>query len=514
MSKRGSAAAKRPTPSGRFTFNRRASGVLLHPTSLPGPFGSGDLGPAAHAFAEFLAAAGQRWWQMLPVGPPGEGHSPYSAASAFAGHPALISPEMLVEEGLLKPDELKAPVKFNAARVEHDRVLNYRNGLLDLAHERFERRGGTKRKDYQAFLREHAFWLEDYALFAAIKEANEGRRWSEWEPALRQRERKALARAAKELAPLVDFHRFVQFQFDRQWQGLRARCAEHGIGLIGDIPIFVAFDSAEVWANPHLFLLDRDGRPKVVSGCPPDFFNANGQMWNHPHYDWPAHAREGYRWWVERFRQTLRLFDGVRIDHFIGFHRAWAIPASSSNARKGRYTPGPGENLFQAIQKKLGDVPIIAEDLGSVTPEVFALRDRFSFPGMRVLQFGFGDGGEYHLPHNYPRRCVAYTGTHDNDTTAGWFEKIPAKERRRVEAYACDGRCNGSPAWALIRAALASVADTAIFPAQDLLDLGSESRMNLPGTVEKNWAWRLKLRVLSPKLAKRLRAMCELFQRV
>jgi 4-alpha-glucanotransferase len=495
-----------------FRFDRRSSGLLLHPTSLPGPFGSGDLGPEAHAFADFLAAAGQRWWQMLPVGPPGEGHSPYSAASAFAGHPALVSLQRLADEGLLDRRDLRTSrPRFSDARVEHQRVLAYRAALLRRAFERFRERGGPRGSDFARFVKENAFWLEDFALFAALKEATGNAPWAQWDDGVRRRRPAALARAAEELADEVAYQRFVQFAFDRQWQALRARCAAHGIGLIGDIPIFVAYDSAEVWANPHLFLLDAKLRPTVVSGCPPDAFCEEGQRWGHPHYDWKVHARDGYRWWVERFRQTLRWFDAVRIDHFLGFHRVWHVRASSPTAKGGRYVPGPGPAFFDALRAELGDVPIIAEDLGAVVPEALALRDRFNFPGMRILQFGFG-GDAYHLPHSYPRRAVAYTGTHDNDTTAGWFRKLPAAERQRVLAYATDGRGAAAGAdvvWPLIRAALASVADTAVFPVQDLLGLGSEARMNTPGTVKHNWAWRLPPGQLTPALAKRLRAACE-----
>ena len=497
----------------RFTFDRRGSGLLLHPTSLPGPFGNGDLGPGAHAFADFLAAAGQRWWQMLPVGPPGEGHSPYSAASAFAGNPALVSPEALAERGLLRRGEISAAPRFNQRRVEYEHAIQFRRKLLRRAYERF--RGNS---DFDAFVATNNYWLEDFVLFAALKDANANAPWSTWHPDLRSRKRAALAEASRDLAGEIQFHRFVQFEFDRQWRTLRARCAKSGIGLIGDIPIFVAFDSAEVWANPHLFLLTRDRRrrPTVVSGCPPDFFNKNGQKWNHPHYDWAAHRNDGYRWWVERFRATLRWFDAVRIDHFLGFHRVWQIPASSPTAKRGRYVLGPGARFFDAIREQLGDVPIIAEDLGSVTKQALALRDRFNFPGMRVLQFGFGDGGEYHLPHNYPRRSVTYTGTHDNDTTAGWFKKIPTHEQRRVLSYTGTPATasNGAVTWSLIRIALASVAETAIFPVQDLLGLGSESRMNLPGTASNNWGWRLAPGKLTPALARQLREMCELYGRV
>jgi 4-alpha-glucanotransferase len=498
-------------PISPFTFDRRTSGLLIHPTSLPGPHGNGDLGRGSEEFVDFLAAAGQKWWQMLPVGPPGEGNSPYSAASAFAGHPALISLGQLVEQGLLESRELGKP-RFSDRRIEHDRVLKYRDELLRKAFERFTKTKIARSTAFRHFETENAFWLDDFCLFAALKHANGGRKWSEWEAGIRTRKAAALARAKDDLADEIEFQKFVQFKFSQQWQALRAKCAKNGIGLIGDIPIFVAYDSAEVWANPHLFLLDREGCPKVVSGCPPDFFNADGQRWNHPHYDWKVHAKEKYQWWIERFRQTLRMFDAVRIDHFLGFHRVWSIPASSPSAKGGRYTPGPGATFFQILQKNLGEIPIIAEDLGTVTPEALALRDQFNFPGMRVLQFGFGDGGGYHLPHNYPRRCVTYTGTHDNDTSAGWLRSISARERQRVAAYVGASGAkssDGEAVWSLIRTASNSVADTAIFPVQDLLGLGNESRMNLPGTVKNNWSWRLESGKLTPAIARRLRELTE-----
>ncbi len=499
-----------------FSLDQRASGVLLHPTSLPGRFGSGDLGNEAHAFAEFLATAGQKWWQMLPVGPPGGGNSPYSATSAFAGNPALVSPEGLAEAGLLERQDLKPTSGFSAKRVDHERVLQFRTALLRRAFDRFRADGGLRQKAFTAFVAGNAFWLDDFALFAALKQANGNKPWSAWDAGVRLRKPQALAKVSATLADETLFQQFVQFEFDRQWQALREHCASLGVGLIGDVPIFVAYDSAEVWANPHLFLLDRTGRPTVVSGCPPDFFNCSGQHWGHPHYNWKTHAAEGYHWWIERFRHTLHCFDAVRIDHFLGFHRVWSIPASSRTAKQGRYTPGPGAAFFKTLRAKLGDVPIIAEDLGTVTDEALELRDRFQFPGMRVLQFGFGDGGEYHLPHNYPRRCVVYTGTHDNDTTAGWLGSIPACECKRVIAYTSSDSASSAKTItrSLVRTALASVADTAIVPVQDLLGLGGEHRMNIPGTAMNNWAWRLEPGKLTASVGRRLKGLCELYGRV
>jgi 4-alpha-glucanotransferase len=501
---------------------RRSGGLLLHPTSLPGAHGHGDLGRAAFAFVDFLAAAGQQWWQMLPVGPPGAapGYSPYSSYSAFAGSPYLISLEKLAADGLLSARDLTPPAAVR--RGEPGAVCRFRCARLRRAFEVSENKR-TARDEFEAFCHQHRGWLDDFALFGALRLTHGNKPWTAWPAGIRLRHRADLRTARRSLREELRFHQFVQFLFERQWGSLRAYAHSRGVGLIGDIPIFVALDSADVWANPKLFLLDRAGRPKVVSGCPPDAFCVDGQLWGHPHYDWPAHRRSNFAWWVRRFESMLHRFDAVRIDHFLGFNRAWAVPARATTARRGKWLRGPGDDLFRAVRRAIGKVSIIAEDLGAVTSEAIRLRDRWKFPGMRVMQFGFGEGGEYHLPHNFPRRCVAYTGTHDNDTAVGWFAGLAGRnghpgapssdERRKAVRYlnVRDGRQIG---WAMIRAAMLSPADTVIFPVQDLLGLGSEARMNVPGVADGQWRWRLPASGgLTDRIARRLRDLVELSDR-
>ena len=496
----------------------------MHLTSLPGPHGSGDLGPQAFAFVDFLHNAGQSWWQMLPVNPPGEGWSPYSCSSTFAGSPWLISLERLVEDDLLLRRELSAPAvetgRFSPDRVAFDAVAAYRGRMLRQAYARFKSTRGWKAK-LSAFARRHAAWLDDYAEFSALRDAFGGKPWNRWSRDLKLRDPAALNDARRMLADEIGFHRFTQYVFDRQWTDLHRYANDKGVGLIGDIPIFVAYDSADVWAHRELFLLDREGEPRVVSGCPPDAFNPLGQVWNHPHYNWAAHRRTGFAWWVARFAETLRLFDGVRIDHFLGFYRVWQIPAGRTDAIKGKWDYTPGRELFTTLRKRLGERAIIAEDLGLVTPEAAQLRDEFGFPGMRVLQFAFGGGSE-HLPHNQPRCSVLYTGTHDCDTVVGYFDKVARSARRnaharaelaRMRRYANTNGDGRTLHWDLIRVAMASHADTVIIPTQDLLGLGGEARMNVPGTTVDNWIWRMRPGALTPAHAAALRQMTEDFQR-
>ena len=496
---------------------QRSSGLLLHPTSLSGRHGSGDLGQAAFAFVDFLADARQRWWQMLPVVPPGAapGYSPYSSYSAFAGSPWLISLDKLGEEGLLEEEDLPAPAAVR--RENTDAVHRFRTATLRKAFDVFER-GQRWREEFDAFRTTHHAWLHDFVLFSAIRAAHRNRSWLEWPAPLRLRRRAALREAERALRDRIRFYAFVQFIFDRQWSALRSYAHAKGVGLIGDIPIFVAADSADVWANPRLFLLDRMGRPKVVSGCPPDGFCIDGQLWGHPHYDWPAHRRSGFAWWVGRFESMMHRFDAVRIDHFLGFNRAWAVPARANTARHGKWLAGPGDELFRAVRQALGPVPIIAEDLGAVTDEAMRLRDRWKIPGMRVLQFGFGPGGQYHLPHFYPRRSVAYSGTHDNQTAVGWFKSLAAPnghirpERAKAIGY-LNLRDRKQVHWQMIRAAMLSAADTVIFPVQDVLGLGDEARMNVPGVPIGQWRWRLRAGQLRLAEARRLRELVLLSDR-
>jgi 4-alpha-glucanotransferase len=489
-------------------LDQRSAGVLLHVTSLPGPHGSGDLGPDSLRFAGFVRRAGLRWWQMLPIGPIGPGDSPYAATSAFAGSPLLISPERLVNAGLLS--EARPLSAYSTERVDFRRTMLHRSRLLRLAFDAWRRAPERGRGELQAFRQRNRHWLEDYVLFTALREAQRRRSWSEWPRELRDRKPRALAEARAALADEIAFEEFVQFEFDHQWRQFREACNKDGVRLIGDIPIFVTHDSSDVWSNRELFLLDRAGRPKVVTGVPPDYFSVTGQLWGHPHYDWRAQAAGGFEWWIERFRRAFEMFDSVRIDHFIGFHRVWQVPGRARTARTGRYVPSAGQALLRAATRALGRLPIIAEDLGAVTPDVWALRDAFGFPGMRVLQFAFG-ADRYHQPHNYAPQCVVYTGTHDNDTTVGWFGGQSRAVKRRVLEYA-GGRAE-TIHWDMIRLAFGSPANVAIIPMQDYLGLGREARMNIPATPRGNWRWRMASGAANRGLAARIGSMVETFER-
>lgn len=510
-------------------LGERSSGVLLHPTSLPGPHGCGDLGEGARRFADFLAAAGQRWWQMLPVAPPGYGDSPYSAESAFAGSPLLVDLAALSKGGLLAQSDLAGGEALPEGKVDYAATAQYRDARLRAAAEAFALRIAAKGTGeggrFERFCRANRRWLEDYALYRALKRARGGAPWTAWEPALRDRKPKALQAARDSLRAEIAQHRFEQYAFAEQWRALREYCAARGIGLLGDLPIFVAHDSADVWEHKELFRLDARGEPEAVAGVPPDYFSATGQRWGNPLYRWDVLRSTDYAWWIDRLRVTLARFDAARIDHFIGFTRYWQIPADCPTAVDGRWVKGPGAHFFRAVRKALGDLPLVAEDLGAVTDEVKALRDRFSLPGMRVLQFAFGDdpSAPDFLPHNYPRNTVVYTGTHDNDTTVGWFNdpggegrpRSPAEaERERQTAMdylASDGR---EVHWDMIRTALLSVADTAIAPLQDLLGLGSEARMNVPGTTGgDNFRWRFRDADLSPEIAARMARLTRIYGR-
>ena len=470
----------------------RASGILLHPTSLPGPHGIGDLGPDASRWLSFLAASGQQLWQVLPLSPTGFADSPYQSFSAFAANPNLISPERLLEDGLLTRAELDAAPRFPDERVDFGPVIDWKLQLLDAAHERF--RAGVApalRAEAAAFAARESAWLDDFALFMALKQAHGGASWTTWEPALAHRDPAALGAARCRLAPEVNAQRFRQFMGFRQWARVRDEAHAHGIRIIGDVPIFVAHDSADVWSHPELFQLDRSGAPTVVAGVPPDYFSTTGQRWGNPLYRWEVLEREGYAWWLARLRATLAMVDIVRFDHFRGFEACWEIPAADDTAEHGRWVPGPGARFFDALRANLGELPIIAEDLGEITEAVLTLRDRFGLPGMIVLQFAFGAGtNDRFLPHLHVSNAVVYSGTHDNDTSRGWYANAPERERDFVRRYlGCDG---SDIAWDLVRAAFLSVADQALVPLQDVLDLGSDARMNLPGRAGGNWAWRFR----------------------
>lgn len=502
----------------------RASGILLHPTSLPGPYGIGDLGPSAYEFADFLRGSGQSLWQVLPLGPTGYGDSPYACYSAFAGNPLLISPEQLISEGLLTRADLKSARSSTTDTVDFAAAHELKDGVLQKVYERYKRTTDTSlRSAFETFAQQQSVWLEDYALFRALKDAHGGRPWHEWEPALVRRTPAALTKARDQLRDQVEAQMFYQFLFFRQWFALKTYCNDHGIQILGDLPIFVAHDSADVWTNPEEFKLDKNGKPLVVAGVPPDYFSTTGQLWGNPLYNWELMLEEGFSWWIERVRATLKVVDVVRVDHFRGFAACWEIPGGDLTAERGQWVEAPGRQLFTAIRKALGDLPIIAEDLGVITPDVVALRDDFGLPGMRILQFGFGsDTKNIDLPHNYAKNVVAYTGTHDNDTTVGWFNSVAGEGSTRTakqierERKFCLNYLNSDGKeihWDFIRAVLASVADTAVVPLQDILGLGTEARMNLPNSTSGNWAWRYKAGVLNEKIESRLKELTDLYGR-
>ena len=466
-----------------MAVSSRALGILLHPTSLPGPFAIGDLGSEAHRFLEVLRGSGATYWQMLPLGPPGQGNSPYQARSSFAGHPLLVPLEPLVEEGLLHESELERVESGFAADFEAAARLRMR--ALRAAYARWR-----PDDEFERFRSGAEWWLRDYALFAALKE-RDPRGWWEWPPELARREPGALARVEEELRNEVQFQAFIQFRFERAWSSLRSRARALGVRLIGDVPFFPALDSADVWANQWAFKLDEHGRPLFVAGVPPDAFSATGQLWGNPVYRWEALRERGYSWWLQRLRRTFELFDVTRIDHFRGFAAAWEIPAGSPTAVEGSWVPGPGFEFFEQVRAELGDMEIIVEDLGLITEDVRELQRRVGYPGMYVLQFAFdSDARNPYLPHNHERNAVVYTGTHDNDTTRGWWEQLPDERRQYVLRYL--GYEPADVVDAFARLALASVANLAVLPWQDVLGLGSEARMNVPGRPEGNWGWRFR----------------------
>jgi 4-alpha-glucanotransferase len=485
----------------------RASGILLHPTSLPGRYGIGDLGKEAHRFADWLASAGQRLWQVLPLGPVGYGESPYQLFSAFAGNPLLISPEVLIARGWLEQADLADAPDFPDETVDFQRVIPWKNALLRKAFEHFRTHASpTDHEELSEFVRRHTGWLLSFSRFMALKEANGGRLWTEWE------------KTGEPDPAAMEFHHFLQFEFFRQWCALKDYCAGLGIRMMGDLPIYIATDSADAWEHPELFDFT------AVAGVPPDYFSATGQRWGNPLYHWDKMKAEGYHWWIERMRAALTMFDLVRIDHFRGFEAYWAVPASEPTAQHGEWIKGPGADLFRALESALGSLPVIAENLGVITPEVEALRQQFNFPGMAILQFAFGkdDQARSFKPHNYVRNLVAYSGTHDNDTVMGWWKSQGGDSTRSAEAIAeekdharqylaTDGREMNVT---LIRALMASVADTVLFPAQDVLGLGSEARMNTPAVANGNWRWRMRPGALTQELAQRMRAMAEIFERI
>jgi 4-alpha-glucanotransferase len=491
----------------------RSAGILLHPTSLPGPFGIGDLGPAAYSWVDALARARQTWWQVLPLGPTGFGDSPYQSFSAFAGNPYLISPVFLMHDDLLAESDLQG-ADFPVDHVEYGPVIEFKVRLLERAWENFKAgRAPALQEPLEAFGKQQASWLDDYALFMALKDAHDGANWYSWPPELIRREPRALVRARARLADRISLHRFWQFLFFRQWEHVRNYAHSKGIKLIGDVPIFVSGDSADVWANPHLFKLDEERRPRVVAGVPPDYFSATGQLWGNPLYNWDVLRGTGFTWWIARIRATLEQVDLIRLDHFRGFEAYWEVPADRPTAEIGEWVQAPGADLFEHVRAALGGtLPLIAEDLGLITAEVEALRDRFALPGMRILQFAFGGAAEHRfLPHNYDRNTVVYTGTHDNDTTAGWLRALSDRERHYLRRYA--PAAEQEEAWGLLRLAWASIADYALAPLQDVLNLGTEARMNLPGRPAGNWRWRFTQEMLRDDLLDRLADVTDVYWR-
>lgn len=504
-------------------LGERLAGILLHPTSLPGPFGIGDLGPEAYKFLDWMQSAGLAYWQVLPLGPTSFGDSPYQCFSAFAGNPLLVSPEFLVQDGLLTADEINPP-PFPPGRVDYGWVIQWKRELFTRAFARFHSNGPVAiREAYEHFVNrpDVVKWLDDFALFMACKDAHGGQPWNTWEPELRAFRKSAIAKARKELGENIEYHRFCQFLFFRQWDALHAECRRRRIEIIGDAPIYVAYDSADVWAHQKLFLLDDQGLPTHVAGVPPDYFSATGQLWGNPLYNWRLMEKQEFEWWVDRMRSILALVDIVRLDHFRGFMGYWSVPFGQPTAEHGEWVRGPGAKLFEVLREQLGGLPIIAEDLGEITTDVVEVRKRFGLPGMRVMQFAWSvistdpfvvDPGNPFLLHNHDANSVVYTGTHDNDTSIGWWRHSSKPEERTcMQLYlATDGNAAN---WDLIRASFMSVANTAIVPAQDFLGLDSDARMNFPGRAEGNWTWRLVEGQLDEGLARRVWCMLLLYER-
>lgn len=494
--------------------HNRSAGVLLHPTALPGGCGVGDLGPASRAFLDWLERAGQSIWQVLPLGPPGFGDTPYGAMSAFAGNPLLISPEDLVVDGLLPAAALEGMPQTSGERVDFQATRMLKDALLRASWRHVAKSARHRAlAEFETFVSDESrrSWLGNWALYAALKGRFEQRRWTDWPTELRSREPAALADAARDLAEEIRYQSWVQYLFHRQWSRLRNEAVARGIKIFGDVPIYVVHDSADVWGHQELFSLDGDGLPSELSGVPPDAFSDEGQLWGQPVYRWDRMREDGYGWWLARMRVAFEQADIVRLDHFRGFAGYWSVPSSAGSARGGQWVPGPGASLFEAVAAEFGEVSIVAEDLGVITPDVVGLRQRFDFAGMKVLQFGFDEIDSPHLPHRHNQHTVVYTGTHDNDTTRGWYGSLDSDARCHLHEYLSgDG---ADVAWDLIRLALQSVARTAVVPMQDILDLGSEARFNTPGVGEGNWAWRLD-RLPGTEVAERLHRMTELAGRL
>jgi len=493
---------------------KRSSGIILHPTSFRGPDGIGDLGPEAYQWIDFLAESGCSVWQILPLGPTGYGDSPYQSFSAFAGNPYLVSPVMLLDEGLLKRSDLADRPSLPEDYVDYGPAIQWKLKIINRACNHFINHAPPElRQEFEAFEQANAHWLADFTFFMAIKEANGGVSWNNWPAPLRRRDPKALRQFHDAHPEEVACHSIRQFLFFRQWQSLHQYANEKGIQIMGDIPIFVAYDSSDAWSHAELFYMDKKGSPTVVAGVPPDYFSSTGQLWGNPLYHWDVHEKSGFLWWIQRIRAVLSMVDIVRLDHFRGFAGYWEVPAGLPTAELGHWVPGPNRKIFEAIQTALGSLPIIAEDLGEITPDVIELRDHFGLPGMKVLHFAFDSGAaNLFLPHNYTPNYIAYTGTHDNDTTVGWFQNRPEKERDFCCRYL--GRSGEHIAWDLIRAAWSSVAIMSLAPLQDFLELGSKARMNMPGRPDGNWTWRIPSGALTSTLATRIHEFNEIYGRL
>ena len=496
---------------------KRASGILLHITSLPSPFGIGDLGPAAYRFADFLAEARQTYWQILPLTATSEvnGHSPYASPSAFAGNPLLVSPESLLAEDLIKREDIEEHPPFPNERVDYKSAAPYKMRLLNKAFERYQARG-SKDLIFEKFCHDQSDWLDDYSLFVALKAEFDSVAWTDWPPALRDREKSALTQSKKRCREPMKREQFFQYLFYKQWAALKHYCNQKNIFFIGDIPIYVSGDSADVWASPQLFKLNKEKRPSVVAGVPPDYFSETGQLWGNPVYRWDILKQTRHAWWMKRLRHNLACFDGIRLDHFRGFVAYWEVPAGERTAKNGKWVKAAGDDFFAALVLQFPDVPIFAEDLGLITPDVRAVMKRYGFAGMKLLLFGFGDDmtSNPYAPHNHDKNSLVYTGTHDNNTAKGWFvEEAGPADRERLARYVGHAVDEKQVHWEMTRLALMSVAETAIIPMQDLLGLGSEARMNRPATTDGNWAWRVLPEQLSPVLAADLAKMTVLYGR-
>jgi 4-alpha-glucanotransferase len=508
-----------------ISLQARSSGILMHVSSLPSPHGIGDLGPMAYRFVDFLVSCKQRWWQMLPLCPGGRGNSPYDSPSAFAGDPMFISLEKLVARRLLSKDDISTPKELSKRRVDYSGVVSYKLPKLEKAFENFEKRESpSDHLRFEEYCTANSTWLVDHGIFSSLKQLNGEAPWTEWEESIRARRASALTQVKRQLTSQIRYHMFLQYEFSRQWSELRSYCAEKGVGLIGDIPFYVAHDSADVWANQEIFRLDHRGRPTHVAGVPPDYFSSTGQLWGNPLYRWDVLRRRGYSWWINRLRVIFSRFDASRLDHFIGFQRYWEVAAKARTSSPGRWVKGPSDHFFEMAFRMLGHRELIAEDLGVVTRDVKQLRDRLGLPGMRVLQFAFGKDPDAmrHRPHNYSRNCIVYTGTHDNNTTLGWYTdrgsasstRSRPEIKKEIEYALRYLNSNGEQiSWTMIRLAMMSVANVAITPVQDILGLNSEARMNTPGKAKGNWEWRLTTGALSRRVAKRLLELTETYER-